>query len=233
MRSEHATIGAPASPPGTGGVAVGEVDAVFSALFTEHRHRVFSTALRLTGRRADAEDLTADTFLQAYRSLSGFDYERLDSLRARAWLSAIVVNLWRNRCRTASRRPRLDRFPEAMGPGPVDPHPGVERQIETREDGRELAAALLTLPERQRIAVVLRHIGGLPIAEVAEVMGCPPGTAKSLVSRALDRLRTVNPGGDRTAGAETATVPVSPVGTTAAGRGTRTPAMTGSRGVRP
>ncbi len=206
---------------------------MFSALFTQHRHRVFSTALRLTGRRADADDLTADTFLQAYRSLSGFDHERLDTLRPRAWLSAIVVNLWRNQCRASSRRPRPAWSPEAMRPGPGDPHPGVEQQIETREDGRELAAALLTLPERQRVAVVLRHIGGLPIAEVAEAMGCPAGTARSLVSRALDRLRAVSPAGSPTVGRAAATVPVSPVGTTVVGRATRAPAMTGSSGLRP
>ncbi len=146
MRSEHAAVGVPGSPSGTGAVPRREVDAVFGALFTQHRHRVFSTALRLTGRPADAEDLTADTFLQAYRSLSGFDYERLDTLRPRAWLSAIVVNLWRNQCRAPSRRPRPAESPGAMGPVPVDPHPGVEEQIKTREDGRELAAALLTLP---------------------------------------------------------------------------------------
>ena len=233
MRSEHAAVGVPGSPSGTGAVPRREVDAVFGALFTQHRHRVFSTALRLTGRPADAEDLTADTFLQAYRSLSGFDYERLDTLRPRAWLSAIVVNLWRNQCRAPSRRPRPAESPGAMGPVPVDPHPGVEEQIKTREDGRELAAALLTLPERQRVAVVLRHIGGLPIAEVAEAMECPAGTAKSLVSRALDRLRAVNPAGNATVGAGTATVPVSPVSTAAAGRATRAPAMTGLSRVRP
>jgi RNA polymerase sigma-70 factor (ECF subfamily) len=168
-----------------------EIDAAFMALFAEHRHRVFSTALRLTGRRPDAEDLTAETFLLAYRSLAGFDDERLDTLQPRAWLSAIVVNRWRNQCRNASRRPRAVSRPLAAGPEPepVDPLPGVEQRVEVHEDGRRLAAALLTLPERQRIAVVLRFIGDLSMAEVGEVMGCPVGTAKSLVSRGLDRLR--------------------------------------------
>jgi RNA polymerase sigma factor (sigma-70 family) len=165
------------------------MEAVFMALFAEHRHRVFSTALRLTGRRPDAEDLTAETFLLAYRSLSGFDYERLDTLQPRAWLSAIVVNQWRNQCRTASRRPRVASSPSADGPDPVDPRPAVEQRVEAHEEARQLAAALLTLPERQRIAVVLRFIGDLSMAEVGEAMGCPVGTAKSLVSRALDRLR--------------------------------------------
>jgi RNA polymerase sigma factor (sigma-70 family) len=190
MTREHSPAGGPVLvPPAPSAVPPPEIDAVFMAMFAAHRHRVFSTAFRLTGRRPDAEDLTAETFLLAYRSLSGFDYEHLDTLQPRAWLSAIVVNQWRNQCRNASRRPRVVSPLLAAGPEPVDPLPGVEQRVEAHDDGRRLAAALLTLPERQRIAVVLRFIGDLSMAEVGEVMGCPVGTAKSLVSRALDRLR--------------------------------------------
>src|SRR6185312_6305842 len=57
------------------------------------------------------------------------------------------------------------------------------------ETSRELAALLDLLPDRQRVAVVLRHVADLPIAEVASVLGCPPGTAKSHVSCGLRRLR--------------------------------------------
>ena len=181
-----------------------EIDAVFLAIFEDHRDRVFSTALRLTGRRTEAEDLTADTFLLAYRSLSGFDYERLDTLRPRAWLSAIVVNAWRNRCRTASRRPVLAALPAVERPDPADHHQSVEQQIENRDDGKRLAGILLELPDRQRIAVVLRYIGDLPVAEIADVMGCPTGSVTSLISRGLDRLRPLAAMEDA-AGAEDAT----------------------------
>jgi RNA polymerase sigma factor (sigma-70 family) len=202
MTGEHSLAEGPVpSRPVLSAVTPPEIDAVFTALFAEHRHRVFSTALRLTGRRPDAEDLTAETFLLAYRSLSGFDYERLDTLQPRAWLSAIVVNQWRNQFRNASRRPRVAPAPSADGPEPVDPGPAVEQRVEAHEAARQLAAALLVLPERQRIAVVLRFIGDLSMAEVGEAMGCPVGTAKSLVSRALDRLRPlVSAGGAGLAG---------------------------------
>jgi len=186
-----------------------EIEAVFMALFAEHRHRVFSTALRLTGRRPDAEDLTAETFLLAYRSLSGFDYERLDTLQPRAWLSAIVVNQWRNQCRNASRRPPMASSPSPDGPEPLDPRPAVELRVEAHEEARQLAAALLTLPERQRIAVVLRFIGDLSMAEVGEAMGCPVGTAKSLVSRALGRLRPLASAGGAARGADLSRSPAS------------------------
>jgi len=65
----------------------------------------------------------------------------------------------------------------------------AEAQAERHETSRELAALLGRLPDRQRAAVVLRYVADLPIAEVASVLGCPPGTAKSHVSRGLRRLR--------------------------------------------
>ena len=237
MTREQSLVEGPVRfPPVLGAVPPPEIEAVFTALFAEHRHRVFSTALRLTGRRLDAEDLTAETFLQAYRSLSGFDYERLDSLQPRAWLSAIVVNQWRNQCRNASRRPRVTSAPGSDGPEPVDPRPGVEQQVEAHEEARQLAAALLTLPERQRIAVVLRFIGALSMAEVGEVMGCPVGTAKSLVSRALDRLSPLVSAGGAVPDAGVAGVPagfgarMDAPERPARNRGSRRAA---SRGVRP
>ncbi len=177
------------NPPLLREVPAAEVDEAFVHLFEHQRDRVFSIALRLTGRRSDAEDLAADTFLQAYRSMAGFDVERLDSLQPRAWLSTIVVNQWRNHCRTASRRPRVSVPDGDHAPDPVDRRADVDQQVLNREDGRHLAGLLLGLPERQRVALVLRFVADLPVAEVAEVMACPPGTVKSLVSRGLARLR--------------------------------------------
>jgi RNA polymerase sigma-70 factor (ECF subfamily) len=173
------------------------VDEIFLAMFDQHRHRLFSTAHRLTGRRADAEDLTAETFLRAYRALAGFDAARLEALQPRAWLSTILVNEWRNQRRTLSRRPAVAvGDPDgAADPGdPVD----VEEVAGCREDARRLAAMLLELPERQRVAVVLRYLGDLSMAEVAEAMGCPVGTAKSHLHRGLRRLRDDAPNGGGT-----------------------------------
>jgi RNA polymerase sigma factor (sigma-70 family) len=134
-----------------------------------------------------AADLTATAFLRAFRALSGYDRERIAALRTRPWLLTILLNAWRNQVRTAARQPRevLDAEPpeaEARGAS-------VEAQAERHETSRELAALLDLLPDRQRVAVVLRHVADLPIAEVASVLGCPPGTAKSHVSRGLRRLR--------------------------------------------
>ena len=97
-----------------------DLDAGFAALFEAHQHVLFSTALRICGGWADAEDLTATAFLRAFRALSGYDRERIAALRTRPWLLTILLNAWRNQVRTAARQPRevLDAEPpepEARG----------------------------------------------------------------------------------------------------------------------
>ncbi len=185
---------APTVDPGPAPVAlppIAEIDSAFMCLFVEQRDRLYSAALRLTGRPHDAEDLAAEAFLRAYRSLCSFDYERLETLQPRAWLSAILVNVWRNQRRAASRRPAIVSSAAIDAPETVDPKAGVEEQAEGSAEARALGSMLLELPDRQRVAVVLRYIADLPIAEIADVMGCPSGTVKSHISRGLARLRPI------------------------------------------
>ncbi|MEV0402577.1 RNA polymerase sigma factor [Actinoallomurus sp. NPDC050550] len=169
-----------------------DLDTGFVALFDGYRNVVFSAALRLCGRWADAEDLTAEAFLRAYRALAGYEPQRIATLQPRPWLMTILANLWRNTARSAARHPPpapLDDAPET-----VDPGEPTERVAERSETGRELAALLGELPEEQRLAVVLRHVADLPIAEIASVLGAPEGTVKSHISRGLKRLRLLYPG---------------------------------------
>ena len=67
----------------------------------------------------------------------------------------------------------------------------MEQQVEQSLRQHEWARLLGRLPEAQRTAVVLRHVEGLPTSEIAEILGCPEGTAKSHVSRGLTRLRAL------------------------------------------
>lgn len=165
-----------------------DLDRGFELLFEAHQRQLFSTALRLSGRWADAEDLSADAFLRAYRALRDYPPERIAALRPRAWLVTILLNAWRNRQRDAARRPTA---PLEAAAEPVDPAADVVGEVTGRETGDELAGLLARLPRPQRVAVVLRHVGDLTIAEIAEVLGCAEGTAKSHISRGLARLRTL------------------------------------------
>ncbi|MEU8358144.1 RNA polymerase sigma factor [Nonomuraea sp. NPDC048882] len=166
-----------------------DLDEGFAELYAAHRGLVFSTALRLSGRWPDAEDLTAETFLRAYRALAGYERDRVAQLQPRAWVMTILMNVWRNCARTRSRKPPPDLPGEPVDA--VDPHEDVEAAAVRRETGDELAGLLALLPEEQRAAVVLRHVVDLPVSEIATVLKIPQGTVKSHVSRGLKRLRAL------------------------------------------
>ena len=166
-----------------------DLDSGFVELFGAYRRLVFSVAVRVSGQWAEAEDLTAEAFLRAYRALRGYPPERILALQPRAWLVTILLNVWRNHVRAAVRRPAVDL---ASVTEPIDPGADVDAVIDRRDTGQQLARQLAQLPEQQRIAVVLRHVNDLPISEIANVLGCPPGTAKSHISRGLRRLRELS-----------------------------------------
>ncbi|WP_028931391.1 RNA polymerase sigma factor [Pseudonocardia asaccharolytica] len=168
---------------------IADLDAGFADVVRAHEQVVYSVALRLSSLPADAEDLAAEAFLRAYRALRGYDAQRIQGLRLRPWLLTILRNAARNAARDASRRPGP---PPAFEPAEeLSAGPGVEQRVEQDHVQRELGMALGRLPETQRMAVVLRHVVGLPTSEVAEVLGCPDGTAKSHISRGLQRLRAL------------------------------------------
>ena len=150
---------------------------------------LYSVALRLCDRPVEAEDLAAETFLRAYKALRDYGESRILELRPRSWLLTIVLNIWRNNIRNASRRPR--QVTVADVPERLTATAGAEELVERDESSRELTALLAQLPPSQRIAVVLRHMEGLPMADIAAVLGCPEGTAKSHVSRGLQQLRSL------------------------------------------
>lgn len=170
-----------------------DVDGVFAEVVSTYEGAVFTTALRVSDRPADAEDLAAETFLRAYAGLRRYPPARIAELHLRPWLITICLNQWRNQLRTASRRPALTPLPDASGPEPATAASSgsPERAAERGDAADRLGQALRLLPARQRSAVVLRHIVGLSPAEVAEVLACPEGTARSHVSRGLDRLRVL------------------------------------------
>lgn len=171
---------------------VDDLDGGFVEMVRSEEKVVYSVALRMTRSPDEAEDLTAESFLRAYRALRGFDRERVLALKPRSWLLTILLNTWRNTVRDASRRPNVIAIADVPDSRAGDHN--VEQAVESGESQRELGRLVAKLPASQRIAVVLRHVVGLPIAEVAEALGCPEGTAKSHVSRGLSKLRSLYDG---------------------------------------
>lgn len=166
---------------------VADLDAGFVELVRAYEGLLYSVALRLCERPVEAEDLAAEAFLRAYNALRDYSESRIVELRPRSWLLTIVLNIWRNNIRNASRRPR--QITVADVPERLTATASAEELVERDESSRELTALVAQLPPAQRIAVVLRHVEGLPMADIAAVLGCPEGTAKSHVSRGLQQLR--------------------------------------------
>jgi RNA polymerase sigma factor (sigma-70 family) len=171
-----------------------DVELAFPALVADHQDRLYSIALRLLGDRRDAEEVAQDALVRAFRAMRDYPRERVAALRLRPWLASIAVNLARNR-----RRRHDDRQPPAaleplLGAGfelVTDARSGPTMSADRRETQRELAAALLLLTPAVRAAIVLRHVDGLSVAEVAEALGRPEGTIKAQVHRGLRELRAV------------------------------------------
>lgn len=170
-----------------------DLDGAFATLVNAHQDRLYTIVLRLLGEPRDAEEVAQDTLVRAYRAMAGYDADRIRSLRLRSWLAAIAVNLARNRRRRLDdRRPPLQLEPivdAGAEPGWPDGRAGPHERAVRGETVATLAAALLTLAPGPRAAVILRHVDGLSVAEVAAALGHPEGTVKSQVSRGLAELR--------------------------------------------
>lgn len=156
-----------------------DLDATFPTLVEKAGPGIYWGLRRMCGDHQEAEDLTQETFIRAYRSLSEFDRARFAELRLSPWLWTIALNLGRNHLRNRSRRPT---FVEMTDHGNVDPEP---------PDTAAWDARLSSLTMHQRRAVVLRHVVGLGIGEISEATGRPEGTVKADIHRGLERLRRV------------------------------------------
>jgi len=156
----------------------------WESIVREHSARVYRLAYRLTGNRQDAEDLTQETFIRVFRSLSNYTPGTFEG-----WLHRITTNLFLD---TARRKQRIrmdamgeesDRFPAAEG---LD---RPERAFEHENLDVDIQAALDELPPDYRAAVVLCDIEGLSYEEIAVTLGIKLGTVRSRIHRARARLR--------------------------------------------
>ena len=167
----------------------GELPA-FEELVRRHEKRVYAVALRSSGSPEDAEDITQEVFLRAWRSI---DEIRGDSGYSN-WLFRITMNLCVDHARHKHAQPQTQ--PLVMGeeeserPLP-DTAPTPEEHLDNSELGRELAAALDEVSEEHRRIVLLRDVSGMSYTEIAEVLEISEGTVKSRLSRARIALRKV------------------------------------------
>ncbi len=163
----------------------------FEHLVLSYQDRLYSFALRMAGNREDAEEVTQDAFVRAYRALQGYPPERTRSLMLRPWLYQITLNLSRNRARRRrTALVSLDELASRDGKDLADrDRSGPDELAEQAEQLEILKAGLQALPARYRAAVILRHVEGLSYKEIAVTLGHPVGTVKANVHRGIDLLR--------------------------------------------
>ena len=135
---------------------------------------VLSHAGRLLGDQAEAEDVTQDALMRLWKIAPDW---RQDEAKVTTWLYRVTANLCTDRLRKR-RGTALDEVPE-----PEDGRPSVEAEMQTAARNEALRAALMTLPDRQRDAVVLRHIEGKTNPEIAEILEISVEAVESLTAR--------------------------------------------------
>ena len=158
--------------------------AAARALTARLAPRVFAQALRMLGDRAEAEDVTQEALLRLWKVAPEWDADRA---KVSTWLYRVAANLCTDRLRRKGRvSPGLDEVPEQQSGDP-----SVERHMQSATRLNALEQALQTLPERQRMAVVLRHIEGLANPDIAEVLGISIEAVESLTARGKRALAAI------------------------------------------
>ena len=160
----------------------------FNELVRRWERPIYALAYRQLGREEDARDVCQETFLRAYRALSGFRGQAKFS----SWLYRIALNL----CRDWMRRER--RTPIVAVPEDVDlmdlasargPSESMEDRVARNDLTRAVERAMALLPDEQRTAILLKEYHGLTFQEIADLVGCPLSTVKTRLYQGLTMLR--------------------------------------------
>ena len=167
----------------------GDVDA-FNRLVLVYQHQVYNLAFRIMGEEASATDATQEAFISAYNHLKDF---RGGSFKS--WMLRIVTNACYDDLRRRKRRPATslddlvggeDGESEFDLPSTAD---SPETIVQRREVADLIQRGITTLPDDQRIVVVLSDVQGMSYEEIAEITRTNLGTVKSRLSRGRARLR--------------------------------------------
>ena len=168
----------------------GDVRA-FEQLFQQYQRGIYNTVFQMIRNDADAADLTQEVFVRAYRALP-----RLQTPEAfTSWLYRIAVNLSRNWLRDRGRV-RVESLEQPGEEGEegntreiADPNSDPAVLAQTRDMQERVQKAIAGLSPDHRRVVTLHHLEGMPVEEIARIVGCSIGTVKSRLSRAREHLR--------------------------------------------
>ena len=172
-----------AQQPALAGEQKAELDRAFEQLYRDHLRDVYSYSYYRVGNHHDAEDLTEQAFLQAYRHFERARRES-DGRPLRPWLIRIAHNLASNYHRDRARRPQsaLEHADPIAAPHPT------ERIVEGREELKLVIASLQNLPHDRREALIMRFALGMDNREIARALGRTDGATKVLIHRSIKQL---------------------------------------------
>jgi RNA polymerase sigma-70 factor (ECF subfamily) len=162
------------------------LDREFSELYKAHLRDVYSYAYYRVGNHHDAEDLTTQTFIQAYRHFERAQRES-DGRPLRPWLIRIAHNLAANLYRDRSRKPQTA-LDESM---PVQTLHTTEELVEGRDELARILEGVQELPDDRREALIMRFALGMDNREIARALGRTDGATKVLIHRAIRQLEEI------------------------------------------
>lgn len=167
------------------GVSMGRVMAedAFEAVVGSHHAEIRRYLLRITARASDADDLSQETFLRAFRA-----YRALPAgANVRAWLFTIATNLGRNHFRAQARRRRA--YAVAAQAAPVGAPAVADSQVLADETRARIERVIRGLPEKQRLAFIMRKMHELGYPEIGTSLQCSGESARAHVFQALRKIR--------------------------------------------
>ncbi len=164
-------------------------DRAFEELVCLHQNAVIGTVARMLGNLDDAHDIAQQVFLRVWKSAPRYE----PTAKFTTWLFTITRNLVFNETRRRSRRREVSLEPETDDDTPRQfaslSTPGPDQQAQQDELEQALDRAIAALPEKQRLAVVLRRHQELPYEQLCEILGMSLPAVKSLLFRARNELR--------------------------------------------
>lgn len=160
-------------------------DAAFEQLVSQYEKLVYSVTFRMTGNREDALDLSQETFIKVWKSLTFFKFESAFS----TWIYRIAGNVCLDFLRRQKRAQSLTVSDEEVQLDLPDERQDPARMMMDQADQQSISDALSSLEPEYRAALTLRAVGGLSYQEIAYALNIQPGTVKSRISRGRERLR--------------------------------------------
>jgi RNA polymerase sigma-70 factor (ECF subfamily) len=170
-------------------------DYAFEILVQRHQASVLNLIYRFIGDRTMAKDLAQEVFVRVWQAAKSYKPKAKFS----TWIYRIAVNLCLNELKSVKRRSLIplgtEERPDSENPIPADVSQSPEDLLLAKERSRQIAEALHSLAENQRMALILKRYDNLPYDEIGRVMGCSVSAVESLLVRAKKNLqeKLINP----------------------------------------